>query len=363
MPFALNRRLTQLVVGVFAACATAPLPAYGDTIVRHGASTSVLLVVGFGLIVGFVLAITLQQIARLAACKLIGWDIYLIAIGPLLVRCEPFAARLARIPGVAFTGWVMAVPPSPEKLTKWRETLFNLAGMVTNLICAAAATAISFIVAPRDALLAIFVVSIGMMSLAMAFPRRKLTYLKYATLSDGTVTSFGVARLKGVALCASGIAPEQWNPALVATLEAGAAQGTAESDANAMSADITLYERYLDRQEYEKARAALDRAISRTPPSERMWDGLCIENAFFSAFVERNIQGAQEALAQVEAAKRLRHYPYRRASAAIAIAQGDGAEALRLLRGGPYRGSNPFLRRRYQPVHLLMVSEAQRLVS
>lgn len=361
MPLTRNRRLKRFAIAALAVCATAPFPAYGAVIAQPRAGAAILLVLGAGLIVGYLLAVMAQQVGRLVACKLIGWDIYLIVVGPFLVRREPFAVRLGQIPGRTFTGWVMAAPPTPEKLTKWRQTLFNLGGVIANFICVAAAT-IVLVAALRNALLAFFIIPIALMSFLVAFPTRKLTYLKNSTRDHPTITRFRVAHLKGIALYASSIAPEQWDPTLVSLLEAGAALGTVEADADARSADIFLYERYFHLKDYKKARAALDRAISRIRPSERMWDGTCIEDAFFSAFVERNIQRAQEALAKVDAAKLHRFYPYRRASAAIAIVRGDRTEALRLLKRGP-RLRYPFQRQRDQRTHAMVVSEAQRLAS
>jgi hypothetical protein len=94
-----------------------------------------------------------------------------------------------------------------------------------------------------------------------------------------------------------------------------------------------------------------------------MWDGVCIEDAFFSAFIEENIQHAQAALAKVNTVKVQHLYPYKRALAAIAILRGDHAGALRLLQRGPSRSGNPFSRQRVLKMHAMVVSKAQRAVS
>src|ERR1700733_3483599 len=209
MPHFSNKHLSRLPVGMLVMCAFAPLPAYGvsDTIARQGPKAVVMLALVIGLSIAFVLfyqlAVTIREIGHLVASKLIGWDVYLLGIWPFLVRFEPFALRFGRIPGKYSAGSVLAFPPSPEKQTKWRVALFNRAGVVANLLCAAAAAA-GLVATPRSLLLVGFVVPIGLLSLLVAANSLQTSY-KSTYLSP-----FGVARLKGLGLYASGVTPEQW---------------------------------------------------------------------------------------------------------------------------------------------------------
>jgi hypothetical protein len=252
-------------------------------------------------------------------------------------------------------GWILAFPSQPDKQTKWRVALFNGSGVVADLICAAVAFVV-LIAVPRSPVLMAFVIPTAILSLVVAAASLQTIY-RYIPLSR-----FGVARLKATGLSASGVMPGQLDAVLVAALEAGAEHRGGETEADLRSADIFLYEHYFDLGEYKRARTALDRAGSRTSPSDKIWYGLCIENAFFSAFIERDIARAEEALAKVNDTKRRRHYPYRQALAAIAIARGDGAEALRVLGRRP-RDISPFSRLYGQKVHTQVVREAQRLMS
>lgn len=347
MPLLFYERLWWLVVGALLVGAVAAFwPVSGHDVRLLGLG---------GLIVSFYVALIIRELSRLAACRLIGWDVYLLRIWPFLVRFEPFAVRLGTIPGKFDAGWVLAFPPTPEKQTKWRVAIFNRAGAVANFICVVA------IMAP----LALYhhhgVVPAGFVILAMALFLVAISSLQTGQKNE-PLSPFGVAHLKALGLRASGIMPGQWDAALVATLAAGAGHGGAETEANLRSADIFLYEHYFDSKDYKKARQALDRASSRTSPSDKMWYGLCIEDAFFSAFIERDIARAEQSLAKVDDAKLRRHYPYRQALAAIAIARGDGREALRLL-GRKQRDRDPFSGLYHQQIHMQVVREAHRLLS
>jgi len=306
-------------------------------------------------IAAFYLALIIREFGRLLACKLIGWDVYLLRILPVLVRFEPFAVRLGGIPGRPWAGTVLAFPPTPEKQSKWRVAVFNLSGAAADLIGAVAAV-VGLVTAPRYPFLLVFFflliigfLWVGWTSLA-EFQKNK------------PLSRFGIALWRALGLRASGTMPGELDSALIETLETGADAGAVETDADRRRADIYLYEHYLDLGNDKKAREALDRAISRTEPSDERWDGLCIENAFFSAFIERNIPLAEASLAKVEDADRRKFYAYTRALAAIAIARGDGAEALRLLRGG-YRSRYPFSEDFTRRIHERVVRAAQQLVS
>lgn len=306
-------------------------------------------------VAGLYLAVIIREFARLAACKLIGWDVYLLRIWPFLVRLKSFAVRLEGIPGKPSVGWVVAFPPTPEKQAKWRVAVFNASGAAANFICTIVIILVTLEISPSRSGEASFLLLAAAQGIVAIFSLNLFQ-------KDEPLSHFGVAHLKALGLRVSGIMPGRFDSALVDALEAGADPGTVETDDNLSSADIFLYEHYFDLEKYEKAREALDRVISRTQISDRRWDGLWIENAFFSAFIERDIPVAEGSLAKLKDAKRRRYYPYRQALVAIAIARGDGGEALRLLQCKT-RFRHLFSSEFDNRTHARVVREAQRLVS
>ncbi len=361
MRFFSNQIVRQLALAVLVACAVS-LPVYGadGAILRHwpiaAPQLTRLLELTGAIAFGYLLAASIHAIGQLAASKLIGWDVYLLGIWPFLVRFEPFAVRRGGVAGKWTLFWVMAFPPAPEKQTKWRVAIFNFGGPAANLV-AIAVVVMAHPVAPHSPLVKTFVLPLLLLWFLLA------TLPLQGTQKNTPLSGFGIARLRALGLYVSGITPDLWDPALVATLESVAESGVGETDAELRSTDIYLYERYFALEEYKKARQALDRAIARTQPSERMWDGICIEDAFFSAFIERDIARAEQALAKTHDRKLRKYDTYARALAAIAIARGDGAEALRLLRRRPWRDRNPFLRDWWRRGDELVIREAQRLAA
>jgi hypothetical protein len=344
----------------FATCVASIACAHGQAIDSGQQFSGHLIIAEFlpvlltGLIVAFYLAFAVREFGRLIGCRLIGWDIYLFRVWPLLVRFEPFAVRLGGIPGKFAAAWVLAFPPTPEKQTKLRVAVFNRSGAVTNFIFIIAILVVLAVALPRSV-----AVSFVLLAFALFFTA---IFSLFTFQKDEPLSHFDIARLRATALRVSGIMPGKWDSTLVETLETGAGSGAVETDATLRSVDVFLYEHYFDLGEYKEAREALNRAISRTRPSDRAWDGCCIENAFFSAFIARNVPLAEDSLAKVKNAKLRRYDHYRQALAAIAIARGDGAEALRLLQRVHrfrYSFAYDFERR----IHAQVVCVAQRLAS
>ena len=319
------------------------------------ASANIRVLCFFVLIAGVYPALIIRESARLAACKLIGWDVYLLRVWPFLVRFTPFAVRLEGIPGKPSAGWVLAFPPTPEKQAKWRVAVFNISGAAANFVCIVVIISATLEFPPsRSSELNLILLAIAQGIVAIS------SWNLFQ--KDEPLSHFGIAHLKALGLRVSGIMPAQFDSALVDALGAGADPGTVETGDKLSSADIFLYEHYFDLKKYEKAREALDRAISRAQLSDHKLDGLWIEKAFFSAFIEQDIAVAEDSLTKLKDVKRRRFYPYRQALAAIAIARGDGAEALRLLRRkapSRYLFSSEF----YNRIHAQVVREAQLLVS
>jgi hypothetical protein len=298
----------------------------------------------------YLAVVAIHEGGHAAAGKLIGWNVSLAAVGPVVIRFKPFAIRIGRIPGRRNFGWVLAAPPNLGIRTRPRMTLFYVGGALANFatagIVGAAFAALSLNEAEKG-----FALSVMFFSLFVGSGTLLPLYRGKVARSDGakiialfrapqTVTDYDLLLTKIGLLYMSGTRPSDWDPALVARLEAG----TTDDEKNA-SADTYLFEHYYFAGDYVRARSVLDRSLLRAEKLGVARDGLHIADAFLAAWIEHDAVRADLALARVQKPK-LHQFAFARATAAICIARGDKAAALTALRTArvPRFAVNPFLR-------------------
>ena len=325
---------------------------------------------GFTLLVPLVLLyfaiIVVHEGGHALAGRLIGWNVYLAGVGPLLVRFRPFAVRMGRVPGRQYFGWVLAAPPSLAKRTRTRLIWFYLGGALAN-VATALSTAAIFAFSPgasaKGAAAAIIAMSLAVgLSTLVPFYRKKVARSDGAKIvalfrKPQTLVEYDVALTNVVLLYMSGTRPSLWSEALVAVLEAGSAD-----DAKDAAADTYLFERYFFTGDFARARAVLDRSLARAEKLSLDRDGFHIADAFLAALVERDAVHAEAALARVQKPEGHK-FSYARAEAAIAIAHGDRAGALEALRAAriPRFAVNPFLRPLLGEIQASMTDTARAL--
>lgn len=139
----LNGRVMRRVASVLVAGAVGAL-----VIASYGSAGFTLLV---PLVLLYFVVIVVHEGGHALAGRLIGWNVYLAGVGPLLVRFRPFAVRLGRVPGRQYFGWVLAAPPNLAKRTRTRLIWFYLGGALANVASAlSTATILHFLPTHRS---------------------------------------------------------------------------------------------------------------------------------------------------------------------------------------------------------------------
>ena len=261
-----------------------------------------------------VFAVAVHELGHAIAAKLAGWDVHLFAL--FGIAYLPKRGLIGRGGGM---GMVLATPPLGGEWRKgWARYVFG--GPLANFAVAALAALSMVFLRPHLADVAGGIAATSALTgIAALAPIRRA-----GSASDGAkLLDVARGRPPGEATRAlswltgqvcDGIAPGQWDPALIHVLESGQVEpGLRE----ARSAMVATY--YLAVGDIQHAHTFLERSESDGP------DGCADLRAFAIALVERDAGRADKVLDRVP--PRARSYSFWRARAAILALRGQYDEA------------------------------------
>ena len=179
--------------------------------------------------------IVAHELGHALAARAVGWEVYLIGVGPFVLRCRPLAIRKGWVfPGRRIWGFTHVAPNVRERWTKLRAVAVYAGGSGMNLTLAAVVFGCERFSnsTPSESALALT----GTLSLAIGVMNLVPFRLGRGTPSDGakilelirkrtdyTSQEFAVSKLGGLFL--SGVNPRDWDESIVREISTSRNEG------------------------------------------------------------------------------------------------------------------------------------------
>jgi len=248
-------------------------------------------------LVGWTFIVVVHELGHAFAASIYGWKIAVVAVGRLTIRP---AQRRLHYGLSAFPGLGGAILPIPPEAGNWRKSyvIMLLGGPIANLVLAVCFAAGVLICSESPfwthylgvmAGLSGLTCAVNLLPVSKGLQKFDGARIAMALRGENLESWARLARLSAELVTPK--RPRDWNPECVAAARDDYASGGSEG---ALGLMLCAY--HLDCGDLEKARAALAWAGERLGEL----DNVKISKAFILAYFDKDIEGAENLLAQVK---------------------------------------------------------------